>query len=45
MFVNTDGAKFDIIEKTNNHKIKRNAKVVHAFVEVVYENHRVYFGR
>ena len=37
MFVNTDGAKFDIIEKTNNHKIKRNAKVVHAFVEVVYE--------
>ena len=33
----------DIIEKTNNHKIKRNAKVVHAFVEVVYENHRVYF--
>lgn len=44
MFVNTDGAKFDIIEKkTNNHKIKRNAKVVHAFVEVVYENHRVYF--
>ena len=41
MFVNTDGAKFDIIENTNNPKIKRNAKVVHAFVDVAYENHRV----